>query len=178
MNPVRIVAPVATVVSLADLRLQLDADPNDTTQDGMIQDIAAECVAMLDGYRGELQRAIMPQTWREDFDGWGDLRLMLPDVQSVVVTYFDGTDYIAAPSAVLKYDRRGSYVETDGPDAESIRVDYVVQMPDDILPSVQAAVKLYTRFRYDHRGGADPQALAAFQRAFQAQISHARARRL
>jgi hypothetical protein len=175
MIPRRLVAPIGPVVSLADIRRHLDADPNDTSQDLMFAAMETEAVSKLDGYRGILGRGILPQTWTEGFTGWGNLRLSLPDVSAARVTYTDA-DGITAPAttAVLHSDALGAYVTASGPSAVLVTVEYDIALPDECLPSVRAAVKLYVRHHYDARGEIDPKAAEYFERSFAAQIGHIR----
>ncbi|ABN75754.1 hypothetical protein [Cereibacter sphaeroides] len=173
MKPVRVEAPSQAPIELAEVRLHLDADPNDYSQDAMFWSWVEEAVAQLDGWGGYLGRAIMPQVWQEEFDGWGDLRLSLPDVVDAEVSYLDASGaFVEVPDAEVFCDEAGFYVTADGPQSDRVRVRYTCALPEASLPSVRAAIKLYARHQMDHRGNADPGAEEYFQRAFRGRIAH------
>jgi uncharacterized phiE125 gp8 family phage protein len=171
MNPVRTVAPTSRPVSIYEVkaRLRVAHDAEDADIDAMID----EAISKLDGYRGILGRAIMPQTWRETFDGWGTLRLALPNVTTATVTYKDDAGVTQTLTGVdLKADPSGSYVVANGPSgATDITVTYQCQAPADILPSIKRAVCLHVAMSFDDRDGSR---FEDFQRAFQAQVAHIR----
>lgn len=179
MNPQRIIPPSGDLVTLAQLKLHCDIDPNDFSQDEMLLDMQAECISMLEGYRGVTRRPILAQTWREEFAAWGVLRLALPDVTTVSVTYIDGDGATQTFSDFTLTTCNGvSYVNADGPDASKIFVQYECALPEDLIPSAKAAVKLYVRHHYDARGVMEPKAADYFARAFDAMTHHIRAVRV
>lgn len=99
MKPIRVTAPAALPVTLAEVKAQARIwhTDDDTVLDGYI----AAAVALLDGYGGLLGRAIMAQTWRQPFGGWwGTFTLPMPDVRDVAVTYTDadGVTQTVAPT--------------------------------------------------------------------------------
>jgi hypothetical protein len=69
-------------------------------------------------------------------------------------------------------------VTADGPTASKIFIEYDCAMPEDLLPSARAAVKLYVRHHYDARGQMDAKAADYFNRAFAAMTNHIRAVRM
>lgn len=89
LPPVLVVPPAAPPVSLAEAKahLRIDHDLDDAKVEGAI----AGAVAHLDGYAGILGRAIVSQTWRQDFPFWPASRclpLPLAPVASIgSVTY-------------------------------------------------------------------------------------------
>ncbi|TIO62946.1 head-tail connector protein [Mesorhizobium sp.] len=91
LAPVRTAAPGASPVSLAEMKLHLHAGDD---EDEMIQAYIDAATAHLDGYAGITGRALMTQTWRQDFDGFGKcLRLPVGPVASVsAVTYYDASN--------------------------------------------------------------------------------------
>jgi uncharacterized phiE125 gp8 family phage protein len=115
--PVRTVAPVGQPVTLAEAKAQCRVDHSD--EDALLTSLIAAAVAHLDGYGGVLGRAILTQTWRQDFDGFagvGDLRLRLPMPAASVasVTYVDAegqTQTLASGLYALRRDAVGSFVE-------------------------------------------------------------------
>lgn len=145
-----ITPPTQAVVSPADLRDQLRV--TDTSEDALIASMAAGAVAYLDGWGGVLGRAIMPQTWRQEFSGWGRLKLALPDVTSVVVTYEDslGAEQ-PATSATLRKCGAAWVVEADGPDTERVFVNMTCALPASRLPAAQTIVKLIVAHWYLNR---------------------------
>lgn len=170
MNPVRVTPPDLPVVELQALKDHLRVVHND--EDSLIASLEAQAVAHLDGYRGILGRCIMPQTWRETFGHWGNLRLALPDVTEATVTYLDAAgDEHPAEASELHHDALGAYVVASGPQASRVIVTYDCELPADALPTVQAAVKLHVAMNYEDREGGDAARRASFERAFQAQIA-------
>lgn len=148
-----ITAPTQTVVSATDLREHLRV--TDVGEDAYIGTLVAGAVAYLDGWGGVLGRAIMPQTWREEFDGWGTLKLSLPDVTAVAVTYEDslGSEQ-PATSATLRKSGAAWVVDADGPDASRIFVNMTCSLPASRLPAVQTAVKMLVAHWYLNREAA------------------------
>lgn len=111
-KPVLISAPTETPVSLAEAKAHLRVESND--EDGLITALVAAVTAYLDGYAGILGRAIVTQTWQQDFDILERvLRLPLPasGISSITVRSRDGTlSTIASENYALKHDARGSLV--------------------------------------------------------------------
>lgn len=148
MVPVLVTAPVAPVVSLADMKAHLRI--NFADDDAQVTAIEQAAVAHLDGWRGVLGRCLMSQTWRQDFDTWGKLRIAMPDASSIVVTYKDAAgDMQAATTADVGLDYLGPYADATGPDTDLVRVQYVCAMPAEQLPAAQMAVKLYAEHLHD-----------------------------
>lgn len=145
-----ITAPTLPVLSASDLRDHLRI--TDTSEDGYVATLAAAAVAYLDGWGGVLGRAIMPQTWRQEFDGWGTLKLSLPDVSAVAVTYEDslGAEQ-PATSATLRKCGAAWVVEADGPDTQRVFVNMTCALPASRLPAAQAIVKLLVAHWYLNR---------------------------
>lgn len=148
-----VTAPTGDVVALADLREFLRLDGNE--EDYLIETLHDAAVAHLDGRSGILGRAILPQTWREEFTGWGDLRLSMPDVTSATVTYEDGAGAWQPATGTVRRDDLGWYVETDETaPTERIRVDYICAMPAGPLAVVRMIVKLLVAHWFENRGAA------------------------
>lgn len=155
MTPELVTPPVGQVVSIDELRAHLRVDGTD--EDALIASLQDAAVGHLDGWRGVLGRAILPQTWRQAFDGWGTLRLALPDVTDVTVTYTDAAgDEQPATTSDLQRDYRGPYVVAAGPDTARVTVTYVCAMPVEQLPVVQAVVKMLVAHWFQHREAAGP----------------------
>jgi uncharacterized phiE125 gp8 family phage protein len=115
--PVRTVAPANPPVTLSEAKAHCRVDHAD--EDALLTSLVAAAVAHLDGWSGVLGRAIVTQTWRQDFDGFGgvgDLRLRLPmpaaSVVSLVYVDGEGDSQTLDPDAyVLRADVLGSYIE-------------------------------------------------------------------
>ncbi len=90
LAPVRTEAPAVDPVSWedADSHLRLDGDTSEQT---LVEAYIAAATAQLDGWTGILGRALITQTWRQDFDGFAHcMRLPLAPVQSISeITYYD-----------------------------------------------------------------------------------------
>lgn len=150
MTPPKLITPaVAMPVSLGDIKAHCRVDFDD--DDLLLTGFVLAATAHLDGFRGILGRAIMPQTWQQDFPSWGKLRLALPDVGTVsVVGILDGVE-TAADSVELLVDGLGAYVVAAGVHADKVRVTYEVALPDDALPVVVMAVKMLVAHWYSNR---------------------------
>lgn len=113
LAPVRTVAPTETPVSLVDMKLHLHVDRDD--EDTLIQAYIDAATAHLDGYTGIVGRALVTQTWRQDFECFRScLRLPIGPVASVAgVTYYDAAN-VSQTLATSVYDRftdaLGSYL--------------------------------------------------------------------
>jgi len=150
--PVLIAAPATPVVALADLKTYLRV--NHDHEDAKILALESAAVARLDGWTGVLGRCILEQQWRQDFAAWGTLRLCLPDVSAVSVSYIDASGLgqsISAPE--IKTDARGWYVVADGPAAQEVRVTMTCALPDSLMPSAVLAIKVLVANAYLDREG-------------------------
>lgn len=128
-RPILITPPAVPLVTLAEVKAQCRIDHAD--EDAALNVMIAAAVGYMDGWGGILGRCMRSQVWRQEYDGWGDLALALPDVSAVTVTGFDAADLaVAATKAALMSDGAGAWVETEGPDtAVKVRVDYTCAMP-------------------------------------------------
>jgi uncharacterized phiE125 gp8 family phage protein len=148
-----ITAPTQAPVSATELRDHLRI--TDLGEEAYVSTLAAAAVSYLDGWGGVLGRAIMPQVWRQEFDGWGRLQLDLPDVTAIAVTYEDslGAEQPAA-SATLRKMGSAWYVDAEGPGAERVFVNMTCALPAVRLPTVQAVIKLLVAHWYQNREAA------------------------
>jgi uncharacterized phiE125 gp8 family phage protein len=114
LNPVRTVAPTVVPVSTELMRAQVRVDFND--DDVLLAHQIKAATDYLDGYGGILGRAIMAQTWRQDFPCFDTvMRLPLGDLISVASVKYrdaDNVEQTASPSLYGSYtDARGPYVK-------------------------------------------------------------------
>ena len=146
-----VIPPTERIVALADMRAHLRLI--ETDDDAWISDAMMAAEASIDGYTGRLGRAVMPQTWRQVFCGWGDLRLALPDVTGVTVTCDDGAGgEVAATTAELRFDRRGWVVRATGPATEQVFVNLTCAMPSSLRPCAAVIMKQIVAHWWDVRG--------------------------
>lgn len=92
LAPVRTVAPNVPLVTTAEAKLRCRIDGSD--EDNLIDSLISAATAHLDGYSGILGRALLAQTWQQDFCDFDDpLRLPVGDYLSgLVVTYYDSAN--------------------------------------------------------------------------------------
>jgi len=115
--PVLVIPPALMPVSLDEAKLHLKVENN--AEDGLIQGLIAAAVSHLDGRIGVLGRALVEQTWRQDFDGFGGRMCLSPGPVSEIVsiTWRDVDGQVSTVSDAdysLQADRSGSaYVEWD-----------------------------------------------------------------
>ncbi|WP_028029895.1 head-tail connector protein [Gemmobacter nectariphilus] len=141
--PVLVTPATAEVVGVSDLKAFLRVDHGD--EDGLIGALADAATAWLDGWGGVLGRAIMPQTWRQDFEGPGPHVLAMPDVVTVAATVDD-----VAVDVIIEAIGAGAAVTAEGVTG-TLRVTYTCQMPPERLPAAQAAVKMLVAHWYMNR---------------------------
>lgn len=112
--PVLVTPAAATPVSLTEAKAHLRVDH--TSEDTLITSLVEAATAHLDGYSGILGRALVTQTWRQDFDGfWHCLRLPIPAATVSALKWTDDADTpaettIAASNYELQNDALGSFV--------------------------------------------------------------------
>jgi uncharacterized phiE125 gp8 family phage protein len=111
--PVRTVAPATSPVTVAEVKAHLRL--TGSADDALIQAFIDAATAYLDGWSGILGRALVTQTWRQDYTGfWDRLSLPLAPVASITsVTYIDddGADQTLDVGAYeLLADHLGPYV--------------------------------------------------------------------
>ena len=165
MNPIRVTAPAGPVVTLADLKTHLRVVGDH--DNAHITSLEAAAVAHLDGWRGVLGRCILEQQWAVTYPEAGVWRLPFPDVTAV--TAIDGSG--DPVDATLKHDSLGALVEINEP----ATVTLTAALPEDALASVQVAIKIWVKARYDDAEGP---AMVAADAAFQALIGALRSVRV
>lgn len=164
---------VDTLALMAHLRL------TSLEEQEYIEGLELAAVAHLDGWRGILGRAIREQTWKQEFPGWGNLRLAMPDVSEITVTAVDsdGADVVAT-RADLRTDCMGPYVIAEGPAADRVFVEFTCALPAEQLPAVQAAVKMMVSHWYENRSAVGEAAMAEVPMSATALIGAMRWRRM
>lgn len=163
LAPVRTAAPATNPVTLASAKAHLRVDHFD--DDTSIELLISAATAHLDGYTGILGRALVTQTWRQDFPAFTDLlRLPLRPVASITsVTYYDAdnTQQTLAGSVYgLFADALGAYVALK-PDQtfpstyarrDAVSVTYVAGVADSAVPAaIKHAILLLVGHWYANR---------------------------
>lgn len=155
MTPYLITGPSVYPVAIADLK----ADPRmrietDETDDAILQ-VQAGIVSMLDGWGGELNRCIMPQTWAIDVTGPGPHVLPFPDASSITVT--SGGEAVA--SVLTKRTGRGFEVTCeDVLTDEEITIQAVYGLSAEKLPAAEQLITLMVQRHFDVLSGPDYEA--------------------
>jgi len=94
LNPVRLVGPTVSPVTLDDVRMHLRI--HHTDEDPVLQSYIDAATQYLDGPQGILGKSIVSQTWRQDYPAFASpLLLPLQPVQSVSeITYYDADNAV------------------------------------------------------------------------------------
>lgn len=113
MHAPMLITPPATLPVLLDealLHLREDSSERDAYIEGLLE----AAVSYLDGYSGVLGRALINQTWRQDFDRLGDclkLPLLANAITSIVLVDASGAETVIADSNYrLQHNGLGSFV--------------------------------------------------------------------
>lgn len=124
LAPVRTIAPASEPVTLDEAKLHCRVDHDD--DDDLIEGLIAAATGYLDGWTGILGRALITQTWRQDFHCFADrMRLSLLPVASITsVTYYDASN----EQQTLDDGVYGLFTDGAGP--------YVGLKPDQTWPGV------------------------------------------
>jgi len=164
MRPPVLVTPAASSpVSLADAKAHVRVDHDD--EDGLIQTYLDAAVAHLDGWSGVLGRALLTQTWRQDFDRFEHcMRLPLwpiSEVQSIVWRNTEG-QLVTVPQDdyALKADALGAFVRfvrgysfpRDLCPSDAVAVTFVAGVDAaEILSPIKSAILLLMAHWYQNR---------------------------
>ena len=188
LAPVRTVASVNMPVSLSEAKAHLRVDHDD--QDDLITAQIKAATAWFDGYSGILGRALIAQTWRQDFAGFaGRLPLPVSPVIAIVsISYFDvGNAQQTLDASVydLFADARGAYVSLRPgqswpvtfrrTDAVSITFTAGFGAATDVPDPIRQAILLIVQRLFD---GADTEIDAAIDRVVLALVVPYRMRSL
>lgn len=129
-----LITPPAAAVTAAEARAQISGA---TAADDVLLDtlIAAE-TARLDGWRGDLGRCLVTQTWRQDFDRFARcLELPLGPVASVTsVTWRNSSGQVATVNA------DNYLLRTDGGGRSHVRFKDAYALPGDLYESAAVQV--------------------------------------
>lgn len=188
LAPVRTVAPTTTPVSLTEAKAHLRVDHDD--QDELITAQIKAATAHFDGYTGILGRALVTQTWRQDFCRFAD-RLPLPVSPVISITsvvYYDAGNMqqtLDASAYDLFADARGAYLTLQHvqswpgtyPRNNAASVTFIAGFGDaaDIPEPIRQAILLIVQRLYD---GADTEIDVAIDRVVHALIAPYRMRPL
>lgn len=161
LAPVLVTPPASDPVTLAEAKLHCRVDHDD--DDDLIEALIAAATGHLDGWSGILGRAIITQTWRQDYGAFADkLRLPLSPAASITsITYYDGDNAqqtLATSVYGLFVDAAGPYVrlkpDQDWPGTytrpDAVSVTYVAGAAE-ALPAVKAAILLLVGHWYANR---------------------------
>lgn len=181
LAPVRTVAPATTPVSLTEAKAHLRVDHDD--DDTLIGALIDAATAHLDGWTGVLGRAIITQTWRQDFYEFSHkLRLPLHPVASITsVTYYDGDNAqqtLSTDVYELLTDAAGAYVAEKADQtwpgtkdrAAAVSVTFVAG--EATAPAaIKAAILLLIGHLYENREAVGPDAMSELPMAVSALIA-------
>lgn len=122
LAPVRTVAPSASLVTLTEAKLHCRIDGPD--EDVLLGALVKAAHDHIDGYSGVLGRALLTQTWRQDFDAFSDtMRLPVGNLLAVSsITYYDSTN----AQQTLASSVYTGFSDTFGP--------YVTRKPGQVWP--------------------------------------------
>lgn len=165
LKPVRTAAPSVKPVVLAEIKRQVRVlhDDDDSDLDAYL-DAAIE---HLDGYAGILGRALINQSWRQDFGTFACvMRLPLEPVSSVTsVTYYDGDNAqqtLATSVYTVLTDDRGPYIALKYGQSwpstysrrDAVSVTFVAgygAAATDVPARIKQAIKLHAAHMYEVR---------------------------
>lgn len=146
MTPTLVTPPASLPVTLAEAQAHCRVDHDD--EDAMLTAYISAAVAHLDGWRGVLGRAIMPQTWAVTVDAAGDYVLPMPDVTEASI---DGTPLTITATAL------GPEVTTEAAGT----IEFTCGLPDGQMPAAKAAILLLVGHWFANREAAGAQIVEA-----------------
>lgn len=158
--PFLVTGPTVAPLTLLDVKEHLRV--TDEAQDATISSLMGAAIGHLDGFCGVLGRAIMPQTWAQEWDdGSQTLLIAMPDASEIVVKA-DGT-VVSALNYSIKRSFSGLSIILDGVSGDTIRVEYVCGMGAAMLETARQIIKLLVEawFERDDSGQVAVEALTA-----------------
>lgn len=182
LSPVRTVAPVETPVSLTEVKAHCRVDGTDS--DPVLKALLEAAVDHLDGYTGILGRALVTQTWRQDFASFDCLRLVVGPVDSITnITYFDAdnaSQTLSTDVFALRKNEIGAYVDLkadqDWPGVyarpDAVSVTYVSgSEASDAPAAIKAAIMLLVSHWNENREAVSENAMTELPMAVNALIA-------
>lgn len=165
--PVLVTAAAETPVSATEAKAHLRVDHS--TEDTLITSLVAAATEHLDGYTGILGRALVTQTWRQDFDEFTGQCMRLPmlaaTIASVKYRSSDGTlATVSSDDYSLKADALGSYVRFDDDfsypsdlaQSQAVLIEFTAGYgnAEDVPAPIKAAILLLVGHWYENREAA------------------------
>lgn len=160
LRPVRITPPAELPVTLAEAKAHLRVDAAD--EDELISALIGAATDHLDGWTGILGRALVTQTWRQDFDCFAPcLRLPLSPVSAVTAVSYTDPDGNAQTFAdydlvtdgfgpFVRRKRNASWPTTNG-DPVSVTFTAGYGASFDVPSAIKQAILLHIGTLYEYR---------------------------
>ncbi|MCV0396958.1 MAG: head-tail connector protein [Rhizobiaceae bacterium] len=180
--PVRTSPPAETPVSLTEVKAHCRVDHDD--DDAVLTALLNAAVSHLDGWTGILGRAMVTQSWRQEFAGFGCLRLPVGPVASIAsITYYDADNEqqtLADSLYVLRHNALGAYVDLKPdqnwpgtyPRVDAVSVTYVAgTVAADVPAALKAAIMLLVSHWNEHREAVTEGAMTELPMAVNALIA-------
>lgn len=170
-DPVLVEGPSAFPVSLSEAKMHLRVTHND--EDDLISTLIEAATNYLDGADGILGRAILTQTWRQEWDDFGScLTLRMGPVMGLVaVSYTDGTGVVQTITNARLIASGGisrvlPAVGEAWPSGSSVTVEYTAGY--DFAPApLKAAILLHVGSLYENRETVSEKAPAVVPMAYE-----------
>lgn len=164
--PVRTSAPAETPITLAEAKAHCRVNHSD--EDSLITSLILAATEYFDGVGGVLGRALVTQSWRQDYNGFDDeLRLPLAPVASITsITYHDADNTqqtLTNTVYELLLDQTGPYVALKTGQSwpsvydrePSVSITFVAGLATASIPNrIKSAMKLLVGHWYDNRSAA------------------------
>lgn len=151
LSPVLVSGPTEGPVPLSEAKEHLRVDHSH--EDALIQAMLDAAVSHIDGINGTLGRALMAQTWSQEYAGFsGDMVLPFGPVQSVNSVSYDGQTF---EDYRLLNDGRGPFLRVNSGSSwpstsEPVTIEFVAGFAD-FPASIRAAILLHVGTLYEHR---------------------------
>lgn len=148
--PFLVTGPTLPPVSIVDVKKHLRVDIFD--EDDVIEALIYAQTAYLDGYNGVLGRAIMPQTWAQEWsDGAMECLIAMPDA-TISAVKVDGTAITTANYSTEK-TAQGTVLTLENVSGEVFRVEYSCQLPGNKLSLAKMLICLMVGDAFENRAG-------------------------
>ncbi|MGI3169989.1 head-tail connector protein [Pseudooceanicola sp. C21-150M6] len=140
--PILVTGPAGMPVTLDEAKLHARIDHD--AEDNLVSGLISAAVGYLDGYRGILGRAIMPQTWKVYVPEAGCIVLPMPDCGDTVDVSYDDNSATTVSTLIAA---RGWQVEL----AQPGWVEFSCAMPAEQLPACEFAISALVAHWYRNR---------------------------